>query len=324
MKSVAILLFAVTCLGSTAFADGNDDRLAAAAKAHYEQGQTLYTAGQFAEARAEFLAGFELSHKPAFLFNAAECARLLGNTSVARDGYDQYLKLDPNGKLAMLAMQRLAERSHHIGSGRAIEADCACAGRTDPTAGTAARTGADDHAGRPTADTRTRAGHDVCDHRARDRSLDRVERVAHRADRALHRRRSRGHRRRARVDGRDLRLPLVDAVEPGLGRVRERLRVERCLRQGRQRAYRRDRSMGPLRCRRGRRARGWRLVLARCARGDAGRHRADREWSGRHVDWPLLSQCRGIDARTARVGRCARVVPAWRAAAHAYCIVSTS
>jgi hypothetical protein len=105
MKTVA-MLFAVACLGSTAFAD---DRLEDAAKAHYEQGQTLYTAGQFAEARAEFLAGFELSHKPAFLFNAAECARLLGNTSVARDGYDQYLKLDPNGKLAMLAMQRLAE-----------------------------------------------------------------------------------------------------------------------------------------------------------------------------------------------------------------------
>ncbi len=106
MKTVAMLFAAVACLGSIAFAD---DRLEDAAKAHYEQGQTLYTAGQFAEARAEFLAGFELSHKPAFLFNAAECARLLGNISVARDGYDQYLKLDPNGKLAMLAMQRLAE-----------------------------------------------------------------------------------------------------------------------------------------------------------------------------------------------------------------------
>jgi hypothetical protein len=105
MKSVA-MLFAVVCLGSTAFAD---DRLEEAAKAHYEQGQTLYTAGQFAEARAEFLAGYELSHKPAFLFNAAECARLLNNISVARDGYNEYLRLDPNGKLAMLAMQRLAE-----------------------------------------------------------------------------------------------------------------------------------------------------------------------------------------------------------------------
>lgn len=105
MKTVA-MLFAVACLGSTAFAD---DRLEDAAKAHYEQGQTLYTAGQFAEARAEFLAGFELSHKPAFLFNAAECARLLGKLDVARDGYDQYLKLDPNGKLAMLALQRLDE-----------------------------------------------------------------------------------------------------------------------------------------------------------------------------------------------------------------------
>jgi len=108
MKSATALLFAVACLGRVAYADGND-HLAEAAKAHYEQGQTLYAAGQFAEARAEFLAGFELSHKPAFLFNAAECARLMGKLDVARDGYDQYLKLDPNGKLAMLALQRLDE-----------------------------------------------------------------------------------------------------------------------------------------------------------------------------------------------------------------------
>jgi hypothetical protein len=108
MKSAAALLFAVACLTRAAFADGTD-HLAEAAKAHFEQGQTLYAGGQFAEARAEFLAGFELSHKPAFLFNAAECARLMGKTDVARDGYDQYLKLDPNGKLAMLALQRLDE-----------------------------------------------------------------------------------------------------------------------------------------------------------------------------------------------------------------------
>jgi hypothetical protein len=107
MKSVA-MMFAVVCVASAAYADSSD-QLAQAAKAHYEQGQTLYAAGRFAEARAEFLAGFELSKKPAFLFNAAECARLLGDNRVARDGYSRYLDLDPNGRLAMLAMQRLAE-----------------------------------------------------------------------------------------------------------------------------------------------------------------------------------------------------------------------
>ena len=48
MKSATALLFAVACLGRVAYADGND-HLAEAAKAHYEQGQTLYAAGQFAE-----------------------------------------------------------------------------------------------------------------------------------------------------------------------------------------------------------------------------------------------------------------------------------
>jgi hypothetical protein len=113
MKTVA--MFAVVCVASAAYADSND-QLAQAAKAHYEQGQTLYAAGRFAEARAEFLAGFELSKKPAFLFNAAECARLLGDMRVARDGYSKYLDLDPNGRLAMLAMQRLAELGPGQGS----------------------------------------------------------------------------------------------------------------------------------------------------------------------------------------------------------------
>ena len=103
----AVLLFVIACASSTAFADNGDH--AEAAKAHYERGQTLYAGGQYAEARAEFLAGFELSHKAAFLFNAAECARLLGNSDAARDGYDQYLKLDPNGKLASLALQRIGD-----------------------------------------------------------------------------------------------------------------------------------------------------------------------------------------------------------------------
>ncbi|HEY1547424.1 MAG TPA: hypothetical protein VGG28_06380 [Kofleriaceae bacterium] len=105
MKTAA-MLFAAICVASPAYAD---DSLADAAKTHYEHGQSLYGAGRFAEARAEFLAGYELSKKPAFLFNAAECARLLGDTQVARDGYNRYLALEPNGRLAMLAMQRLDE-----------------------------------------------------------------------------------------------------------------------------------------------------------------------------------------------------------------------
>jgi len=108
MRSAAVLLVALACLSSNALADGAD-HLADAAKAHYERGQSLYAGGQFAEARAEFLAGFELSHKPAFLFNAAECARLMGQSDAAREDYDKYLKLDPDGKLAMLAFQRLDE-----------------------------------------------------------------------------------------------------------------------------------------------------------------------------------------------------------------------
>jgi hypothetical protein len=100
-----VLMIVMTCVVSLVRADTVSD----AAKDHYEHGQALYAGGHYLEARVEFMAGFDLSHKPAFLFNAAECSRLAGERVAARDAYVRYLQLDPTGKLAPLARQRLAE-----------------------------------------------------------------------------------------------------------------------------------------------------------------------------------------------------------------------
>jgi len=104
MKLVAILL-SLVCWTAVARADA----IADAGKDHYAHGQTLYNSGDYAAARVEFMAGFELSHKPVFLFNAAECSRQAHDVVAARDGYRRYLELAPDGKLATLAKQRLAE-----------------------------------------------------------------------------------------------------------------------------------------------------------------------------------------------------------------------
>ena len=102
MKLLAILL---VCWTGVVRADA----IADAGKDHYAHGQTLYAAGDYLAARVEFMSGFELTHKPVFMFNAAECSRLAHDPAAARDGYRRYLELEPDGKLAQLAKQRLAE-----------------------------------------------------------------------------------------------------------------------------------------------------------------------------------------------------------------------
>jgi hypothetical protein len=85
-----------------------DDKLDADAKLAFERGQTLYKDGRYAEARAEFSAGYELSHRAQFLFNMAECSRLNSEPTLARQQYERYLSEAPGGDLATLARQRLA------------------------------------------------------------------------------------------------------------------------------------------------------------------------------------------------------------------------
>src|SRR5262249_14423878 len=50
----------------------------AQARAYFERGVAHVKAHHYLEARAEFAAGYELSHRPTFLFNMAECSRLDG------------------------------------------------------------------------------------------------------------------------------------------------------------------------------------------------------------------------------------------------------
>ena len=78
-----------------------------AAKAHFERGQRLAEKNKYAEALAEFSAGYELSHRPLFLFNMGECARQAGDPQAARGYYERYLKADPDGTLSDKARERL-------------------------------------------------------------------------------------------------------------------------------------------------------------------------------------------------------------------------
>lgn len=109
MKTIALVLVVVLCGAIHPAVGGGSGGVDDEARGHYERGQTLYKVARYDEALAEFSAGFELSGRPLFLFNMAECARLAGDAGHARALYERYLSADPDGELVKLARKRLAQ-----------------------------------------------------------------------------------------------------------------------------------------------------------------------------------------------------------------------
>jgi len=84
------------CLSVLARAGETDD---AVGRMHFDAGERLFHGGRYKEAPAEFTAGYELTKRPAFLLNIAQCYRELGERARAREFYKTYLLLDPNSPL---------------------------------------------------------------------------------------------------------------------------------------------------------------------------------------------------------------------------------
>jgi tetratricopeptide (TPR) repeat protein len=93
----------------TSSAHAQDADVQARARAHYDSAQALVSAERYLDAYAEFSAGFDLSQRPAFLFNMAECALHAGERDRARTDYGRYLERAPDGNLAETARRRLEE-----------------------------------------------------------------------------------------------------------------------------------------------------------------------------------------------------------------------
>jgi hypothetical protein len=103
---MAVLAFALTDHASARADDPPVNE--AQARAHFQHGEKLTRAGNHAEAFKQFELGYQLSRRPLFLFNMAECARLAGDPARARGLYQRYLEAEPQGKLAPTARERLA------------------------------------------------------------------------------------------------------------------------------------------------------------------------------------------------------------------------
>jgi hypothetical protein len=102
-----ILCGGLLLLSAPAHAQGDDAR----AKQHFSAGTEHFRHGRYDQARAAFSAGYELSHKPGFLWNMAECARLSQHHDQAIALYRQYLEEAPLGSQRAQAQERLDELS---------------------------------------------------------------------------------------------------------------------------------------------------------------------------------------------------------------------
>jgi len=103
-RAMLLLLAALLAVGPAGAQPVGTD---AQARTHFKNGRAHYQRGQYAQALAEFQAGFDLSGRPVFLFNMGECARLAGDTGQARALYRRYLEAAPAGELAASARARL-------------------------------------------------------------------------------------------------------------------------------------------------------------------------------------------------------------------------
>jgi tetratricopeptide (TPR) repeat protein len=112
MLRLIILLLGLVAASPIASADAPKASNAATEKrgrAHFNRGKVLAKQGSYAAALVEYSKGYELTERPLFLFNMAECARALGDKTQARELYERYLAADASGSFTPAARARLAE-----------------------------------------------------------------------------------------------------------------------------------------------------------------------------------------------------------------------
>jgi tetratricopeptide (TPR) repeat protein len=101
----AILLWVALLLGGVASAA--DD--SAGARQHFETGTRLFQVGEYRKALEEFRAAHVAKPDPAFLYNSAQCHRLLGERREALTLYRRFLVLEPETPKRPLVEKQIRE-----------------------------------------------------------------------------------------------------------------------------------------------------------------------------------------------------------------------
>jgi len=87
--------------------DGTGAQLDQAARLLYEAGTRAYDAGRFGEALMRYQNAYQLSQRPALLYNVAVCYDRLERKEEAADAYEMFLDALPGSPRAAIARSRL-------------------------------------------------------------------------------------------------------------------------------------------------------------------------------------------------------------------------
>jgi tetratricopeptide (TPR) repeat protein len=109
--TVAALALHLCLLGTRPAAAQNDDALA---KQYYKLGEELYNRADYEGALKQFSQSYQLSKRPALLYNMARCHESLGQHEKAIEIYGEYLKSNPENPAMIQAridnLKRLIEK----------------------------------------------------------------------------------------------------------------------------------------------------------------------------------------------------------------------
>jgi tetratricopeptide (TPR) repeat protein len=93
--------------------------MSAAARSRLEAGMALFERGRYAEAVAEFDAGYAIEAHPDFLYARAQALRLSNDCARAIDSYQRFLESSPPAEEERLARQNLARCEQLLAAQRA-------------------------------------------------------------------------------------------------------------------------------------------------------------------------------------------------------------
>ncbi len=109
-RAVAVVLAGAVALAVVApRAQAAEPNNTALGIAHFEAGKRLYAEGRYPQALIEFSAGYELTRRPAFLINIAQCHRQMHEPREAISYYREYLVHDATSREAEAVKRVIAE-----------------------------------------------------------------------------------------------------------------------------------------------------------------------------------------------------------------------
>src|SRR6185369_13201085 len=89
--AVTLLVVLIAAAGVARAADANSEK----ARAHFQQGDTYFKLDKYPNALQEFEQAYLAKQDPSFLYNIAQCHRLMGNRVEAIRFYKRYLSDAP-------------------------------------------------------------------------------------------------------------------------------------------------------------------------------------------------------------------------------------